>query len=217
LDNSDFPEATTFPADSFDAILIANVLHFFPPAKLENAIIKISDLLVDGGCVFTSVITPYVNKFKSFIEEYEHKLAKGEDWPGYVDNLQKYANETLTTKENYQNLKDKPFNFLSSALLKRVFLEHNFEIIQAYDSPLSYESAEWQLDGRENSGLVACKINQIYDKEAFKTYVLHAMFSKHDNEVEDVDVNNSNSFTHQDLLEEISISGECDNVCKQSD
>jgi ubiquinone/menaquinone biosynthesis C-methylase UbiE len=152
----DFPEID-FDNQLFDAILIARVLHFFSPQKMIKSIEKLYELLSPNGCVYVIGISPYVKRFASFIPEYEKLLKTGVAWPGYVESLQEYADPVVTGKELYDKLKNKPFNFFSANLLKAQFKFYGFEVIEANEYSLSYKSAEWELDGRENVGIIACK------------------------------------------------------------
>ena len=155
---SDFPQEFTISNPEFDAILIARVAHFFSPTKLEASINKFYEILNPSGCVYLVGITPYVNRFSSFIPEYEQSIKDKQAWPGYVTNLQLYANRNFTPDNVYANLKDKEFHFLSSALLRELFESKGFNVSYVNEFPINYDSIEWSYDGRENVGIIACKL-----------------------------------------------------------
>lgn len=152
-----FPQESTISSPKIDAILISRVAHFFSPTKLEEAINKFYQILNPSGCVYLLGITPYINRFASFIPEYEQRIKDGQAWPGYVNNLQLYANRDLTPDKVYTNLKDKEFHFLSSEILIKAFESKGFNISYAEEIPISYDSVQWSYDGRENVGIIACK------------------------------------------------------------
>ncbi len=154
-DVSNFPE--DFNTDQkFDAILFGRAAHYFSPAKLANAIDKFSQLLKPSGCVYLVAISPYVARFASFIPEYEQRLADGQAYPGFIPDLQCYADKTLTPDAVYIGLKNKEFHFLDAEVLSSLFEAKGFKVSYVDDFPLSYYSAEWTYDGRENTGIIAC-------------------------------------------------------------
>lgn len=160
---SDFPQGFTISNQEFDAILIARVAHFFSPAKLEASIDKFHEILKPSGCVYMIGITPYVNRFASFIPVYEQGIKDNSTWPGYVTNLQSYANRDLTPDKVYANLKDKEFHFFSSNLLQKLFESKGFNVSYANDFQIAYESTEWSYDGRELAGVIACKPGNFFE------------------------------------------------------
>ncbi|MCT4634625.1 MAG: class I SAM-dependent methyltransferase [Rickettsiales bacterium] len=155
-DVSNFPQEFKL-AQNFDAILMARVAHFFSPEKFGDAVNKIVEILNPEGCVYLVGITPYVNRFASFISEYEKRIKNGEDWPGYIENMQEYTDLEFTSEKVYQSLKEKPFHFLSANYLRGVFEDRGFYVKYSEEFPLSYNSNEWSYDGRENVGIIACK------------------------------------------------------------
>lgn len=143
--------------DQYDAILIARVLHFLTPEKMESAVKHLFLLLKPGGYIFVIAITPYVKRFQKFIPEYEQRLKNGEQYPGYVKSLRDYVDTTVTTPSQIQNIHEGSFLFLDVHTLQDVFQRNGFKIIECHTVPLSYKSKSWSYDGREDVILIAKK------------------------------------------------------------
>ena len=143
--------------DQYDAILIARVLHFLTPEKMELAVKHLFLLLKPGGRIFVIAITPYVKRFQKFIPEYEQRLKNGEQYPGYVKSLRDYVDTTVTTPSQIQNIHEGSFLFLDVHTLQDVFERNGFKIIECHTAPLSYKSNSWSYDGREDVILIAKK------------------------------------------------------------
>lgn len=145
------------PNEEYDAILIARVLHFLNPEQMDRALSNIYRSLKPGGRVFIITITPYVNRYKAFIPEFEKRLKAGQKYPGYIKSLHPYANPEVTSEEQLQNIMAEEFMFLNDKVLRRIFRKHGFSVLEARHTPLRYTSKTWQLDGRENVILIAEK------------------------------------------------------------
>lgn len=143
--------------NKYDAILIARVLHFFSPKQMESALANIFNILNPGGRVYTVAITPYVKRYKSFIPEYEKRLARNELYPGYVKSLRAWLNEEVTNHAQNTQIADEPFMFLGDKVIMRFFKDAGFKILECKMVDLGYPSSSWSLDGRENVILIAEK------------------------------------------------------------
>jgi ubiquinone/menaquinone biosynthesis C-methylase UbiE len=148
-----YPEVS-LEANSFDSILISRVLHFMNTTQLSASLDKTLELLKPGACAYVLTISVYTAKFKSFIPVLEQRIKKEVPHPGFVDNLQEYADPASS---NYKDLKNKPFYFFTKESLEAEFLNAGFVIAESRALPLEYYSQEWSLDNRENIGLTACK------------------------------------------------------------
>ena len=144
-------------ANKYDAILIARVLHFFNPEQLDKTLNNIKFMLKPGGRVYVIAITPYTKRYEKFIPEYEKRLASNEEFPGYVQSLYDWLNKDVTSKDQIVKISDEPFMFLDDVVLRRLFKKHGYKVITCKTRPLSYKSASWSLDGRENVVLIAEK------------------------------------------------------------
>jgi len=142
---------------TFDAILIARVLHYLTPEQLQTAVKHLFLLLKPKGKVFVVAITPYVKRYQNFIPEYERRKKEGAENPGFVSSLRSYVNTDATTPEQINNITDEPFFFLDDDVLRSIFEVNGFRTIECRMLPLCYESASWKLDGRENVILIAEK------------------------------------------------------------
>ena len=143
--------------DSYDAILISRVLHFMSPIQLSKTIDKLYDTLKPGGRVYVLAITPYVNRYKHFIPEYEKRLLAEDPYPGYVSSLYTWLNKSVTSASQQNKISDKPFMFLDDRVLRRLFSKKSFRILECKTKSMPYYSDSWTLDGRENVILIAEK------------------------------------------------------------
>ena len=86
-----FPEELHFNRNSIGAFLIARVVHFFSPVRLEKSVSLLYDWLAPEGKVFLTAETPYLSNWESFIPIYEQRCVIGHPWLGYVDDVMKFA------------------------------------------------------------------------------------------------------------------------------
>lgn len=149
-----FPdELSGLPKNSFDAILICRVLHFFKGEIIEKSIRQMGELLKPGGKLFIVCETPYMKNWQSFIPEYERRVAQDVEWPGEMTNQAEYENAgyaaTLPLLMNFMNkdVIDRTIN--RSGLFD---IEHSSYINRAGQFP-----EDLLLDGRESVGAVAVK------------------------------------------------------------
>jgi SAM-dependent methyltransferase len=145
-------------SDQYDAVLIARVMHFFNPEKMDIAISRIAKSLKPKGRVYVVAITPYVKRYQSFIPVYEKRLANNEAYPGYVESLKDWLNVKVTTQAQQASINKEPFMFLDDRVLRRAFSKFGFNILECKTVPIDYKSESWALDGRENVILIAEKI-----------------------------------------------------------
>jgi SAM-dependent methyltransferase len=153
----EFGATCAFRSDSFDAILAARVLHFFTPDKLVAGIKDLYRILKPGGRVYAVAATPYIRRYSKFIPEYENRVGNGDRFPGYVENLEKYLDLSLISKEELKKVNNYVFMFLDTTVLSREFRNAGFDIKVLKVVPLEYESEIWGMDGRENVVIIAEK------------------------------------------------------------
>jgi ubiquinone/menaquinone biosynthesis C-methylase UbiE len=165
LDVSDFSRNSTFSTESFEAILAARVFHFFTPVEFKNAIAKLYDILLPGGSVYILGISAY--SFPLFMPEYEKKLSEGYEWPGYVTNIQVYANKSETDENIYNGMFNKSFNFFNAELIARHFEEHGFLVQEAFGFSFDEGSNDYIYDTEGRwVGLIATKVaGDTFDKD----------------------------------------------------
>lgn len=142
---------------TYEAILVGRVLNYLTPDQLEITVKHLFLLMKPGGHIFVVAGTPYVNRYKKFIPQYEQRIKDKEENPGFVKSLLEYVNTEVTTPEQIKNISREPFFFLDDKVLRAVFERNGFKVIECKMMPLSYKSKSWGLDGRENVILIAEK------------------------------------------------------------
>ncbi|MBP9828561.1 MAG: class I SAM-dependent methyltransferase [Proteobacteria bacterium] len=142
---------------TYDAIFVGRVLHFLNPEQLQATVRHLFLLLKPGGRIFAVAVTPYVKRYERFIPEYERRVHAGEKNPGFITSLTDYLNADVTTPAQSQNIASDPFFFLDDEVMRKLFESNDFRVIESKMMPLSYSSASWALDGRENVILIAEK------------------------------------------------------------
>lgn len=86
-------ELQSLPENSFEAILICRVLHFFTGKKIEESLHLLSKLLTPGGKIYVVCETPYQKNWQKFIPEFNNRVARNEEWPGEITNPAAYEQE----------------------------------------------------------------------------------------------------------------------------
>ena len=152
-----FPDEVQIPEQCYDAILIARVLHFLSPKQVKPALRAAFRFLKPGGEVYAVMLSPYVRGYMSFIPTFEERVLNKEPFPGYVENLLDISDQSLIPESALKNMDKEPFLFFDKRTAKSFFEEAGFEVIKSVEMPLAYPSKIWQLDGRENIGVIAIK------------------------------------------------------------
>jgi ubiquinone/menaquinone biosynthesis C-methylase UbiE len=109
--------------NSLSAILACRVLHFLRGEKIELAARLFHAWLKPKGRVYIVCETPYLSNFQSFIPMFEDRKIKGEQWPGFIDNVQAIAPERGA-------FLPKEIHLLDPDTLKRTFEAARFKTIQ---------------------------------------------------------------------------------------
>jgi 2-polyprenyl-3-methyl-5-hydroxy-6-metoxy-1,4-benzoquinol methylase len=117
-----FPNELVFEPDSFDAILISRVLHFFKGEEVVQALEKALAWLKPGGCLFVINETPFLSNWQPFLGEYEARKKRGEKWPGLIDNPRKYEQGT-----SFSSLLPPLMHFFDKETLEQALLEAGFQ------------------------------------------------------------------------------------------
>ncbi len=158
LFHGSFPDSfKDFEDNSFDAVLLNRVIHFFTPTQTTHTLKEVFRILKPGGRVFIVAITPYVKRFETFIPLYKQRLLLNQRYPGYVRNLKFFANPEVTSPKQMAQMHDKPFMFFDAQLMHRVLSESGLIVEKAIEFPLTFKSSIWGLDGRELVGAIAKK------------------------------------------------------------
>jgi len=143
------------PSSYYDAILIARVLHFMKPDELQCALKALYKTLKPGGKIYGVMLTPYVKGFRSFIPEFERRVKENESFPGYVEDLLEIVDKSFIPEKMIEQMK-KHFLFFDTGTARRAFEQNGFIIEGCKYTAFTYAS-DWQLDGKENIGIIAQK------------------------------------------------------------
>lgn len=159
-----FPDEVGYLPGGYDAILIARVLHFMTPDEALKCLEHAYAMLKPGGKIYAVTLSPYVKCFERFIPEFEDRVAKNIENPGYVENLEDWADDKIKSNPGMKDPK-KPFLFSNVASASKLFERVGFVVEECIEFPLEHESDVWQLkseirkelNGRENVGIIARK------------------------------------------------------------
>lgn len=148
---AEFPNKFNFEPETFSAVLICRVLHFFPPALWVQSIEKIFELLKPGGKVFLTNESPYFGTMRRFIPIYEKRKASNYPWPGLVFGM-KYFDESR------KNAVDAVINLLDLDETIAVLEDVGFQIEEAkYLDRKDFYPDDALYDGREAVFAIAQK------------------------------------------------------------
>jgi SAM-dependent methyltransferase len=145
-----FPEAMDFAPSSIGAFLVARVVHFFTPARLEQAAKKLCEWLAPEGKVFLTAETPYLKNWEAFIPVYEARREAKELWPGFVEDVMRY------TPDRGKNLPSTML-LLDPDVLRRVFQAAGFLVEKADFLARPEFPDDMRRDGRESVGIICRK------------------------------------------------------------
>jgi acyl transferase domain-containing protein/D-arabinose 1-dehydrogenase-like Zn-dependent alcohol dehydrogenase/acyl carrier protein/NAD(P)-dependent dehydrogenase (short-subunit alcohol dehydrogenase family)/SAM-dependent methyltransferase len=142
-----------FAAGRFAAIHAARVIHFLRPEEVQQTIRKMFAWLRPGGRLFLVSDTPYVGYWKSKARDYEARKARGDTWPGYINDVARdFAGADIAGAPPL-------INALDPDVLRRECLAAGFEVEKAgfEDAGISLGTDRSPPEGREHAGIVARK------------------------------------------------------------
>jgi ubiquinone/menaquinone biosynthesis C-methylase UbiE len=145
-----FPSEIDFKDNALEAILACRVLHFLSPEKISESFKKSYRWLESGGHFVVVAETPYLKNFSNFLPEYEARVKKRDQFPGYIENPARFAPDRATNLPSF-------IHFLDPQTLSRLCHENGFEIIECRTFARKDFPLDIQLDGRESVGLIARK------------------------------------------------------------
>lgn len=150
----EFPdELINLPKNSFDAILICRVLHFFSGEKILQSLNLLYDLLKPNGKLFIVCETPYLRNWQKFIPEYEHRVIQGWNWPGEINNPADFESSGRASTL------PKFVHWLTKDILDQILIKTKFTIEKSsYIDRIGQFPNDLLLDGRESVGAIARKI-----------------------------------------------------------
>lgn len=136
--------------ESLENILICRMLHFFNGSQLQNAINWCFQKIKPGGRLILVNETPYLRNFQSFIPIYEERKKRGDEFPGFIDDVKKIAPERAPFLPAQMHL-------LDEEVLSRVCKKAGFKIEKSALIARPEFPTDIQLDGRESVGVIALK------------------------------------------------------------
>jgi ubiquinone/menaquinone biosynthesis C-methylase UbiE len=149
----EFPESLEFARSSFDATYNARLFHFFDGERIRTSLDKIYRWLRPDGKVFLVNDAIYRTIFKPLIPIYEGRVAAGDPWPGFIEDVRSCIPEHLHP-ENYP----KTMNFLDPHVLSRELNRAGFRAEAADFYPYTGNFALDHLDGREIAAAIGLKL-----------------------------------------------------------
>lgn len=146
-----FPDIEMPVEETLGAILAARVLHFWDGRTIERMVARMFELLAPGGRAYALALTPYVEQLMRFQVVYQARRARGDLWPGLVEDLSLYDAENVRTGRLPRLM-----HFLDPVVLRRVFEQAGFVVETAQF--MSLKAADWtRLQARPWVGVVARK------------------------------------------------------------
>lgn len=149
LNQGSFPDDFDFPENSFDAILMARILHFLDGKTLERGFAKLHKWLAPGGKFIANNCSIYHSSVKGKMANiFTQRIAQGERWPGMV------------SKHDYDSVHEKfsPafINVFYKEQLEQILPEFGFKIQEI--GYFDYPSDPWPDKNMGHIGFICEKI-----------------------------------------------------------
>jgi SAM-dependent methyltransferase len=150
-----FPDNLNFPENSFDIIVISQVLHFLSGPHITTGLRKAFEWLNPNGKIFLTAVTPYTSVLEEFLPLYKKRKEEGLSWPGTVEELSLYCHNQEIRDNNppFMNFLDK--DILEDACREAGFLVEDCGFFARGDFPNFLKG-----NGSENIGLIGIKPDQ---------------------------------------------------------
>jgi SAM-dependent methyltransferase len=145
-----FPEEIDFADETFAAILISRVLHFFDGEKIRKSLKKCKQWLKPKGKMFLISDTPYMKNWDRFLPIYKQRKAKRKEWPGFLANSKTYATKRAEDRQEKVNFLD-PEIFIRELEGAGFYVEET-KFIDRLDFPEDMRGL-----GKESAGAIAIK------------------------------------------------------------
>ena len=147
-----FPQETHFPAQSFDAILMSQVLHFLTHEEIEQGLKLLYKWLKPQGKIFVTAISPYMGVLKEFLPVYESRKSQGLSWPGQIENLKAYCTHPCS------DINPNFIHVFDPDILRLYFTQAGFKVEKTGYYPTKHgDDTEFKNNGRECVGIIASK------------------------------------------------------------
>lgn len=148
------PEEVVIKENSFDAILVNKVLHFFTPETIDAFVHWLNSGLKPGGRVFILTISPFYKGHEELLKDYEEKKREGVRFPGYCSRYR----EPKSAQKYIPEARPDTLLFMELDTLKHLFQQHGFHIEEEFElAIIDSENSKWNL-GKDMVGIVAYKL-----------------------------------------------------------
>jgi SAM-dependent methyltransferase len=141
------------PENHFGTLLCSRVLHFLRGDDVDASVRNMYRWLKPGGRLFLIADTPF-GIWRKFIPVWEANIAKGERWPGLMENPVSFLPFQSDIKET-SGLE--LMNMMDPDILRRTCEEAGFKVDRARYIDRGDFGGKGRMDGRENCGLTAIK------------------------------------------------------------
>lgn len=150
-----FPDSLEFHEESFDAIVISQILHFLSGSQIDKGLNLAFKWLKPNGKIFITAVTPYTGVLEKFLPIYKMRKEEGSPWPGIIEDISMYCS-------NQEILENNPhfMNFLDKDILK-YHCGHAGFLIEECESFAREDFPDYlKGNGLENVGLIGIKPDQ---------------------------------------------------------
>ena len=146
-----FPRSLRLAQSSLEAVHAANVLHFLTGPQIDRGLHAMARWLRPGGRVFLQAASPYRKPFTAFIPEFERRLAGGERWPGWMEQVRDWSAHRLLGQI------PRSLHLLDEQTLVRACREAGLEVERSWLDRSPDLSPTLFLDGRETLAVIAVR------------------------------------------------------------
>lgn len=126
------PGDFNFQENTFGAIHLCRVLHFFHPEEWEEMILKAKKWLIPGGRLFIVQMSPW-HHFGAIdlAEIYEKKYQEGNEWPGEISDF------TINSGQSFKGTCSEYLHCIDPRVMMREATKFGFIVkkIQIYGGP----------------------------------------------------------------------------------
>ncbi len=149
LMRGDFPKDFQYRDKIFGSVLASRIMHFLRRDDFIIGLNRIHKSLIDGGKFFFTSVTPYHSAIRGgFLKIYEERKARGDEWPGEIENQWKINPKHMKFVHPFLHVFD-------IEDLKNIVNKYGFRIdsIKLFDYPNDTDS-----QGKGHVGFEATKV-----------------------------------------------------------